>query len=192
MDVSSVCAQSEEREFRWAVESERHANGADAPIDVQAHAAELEPALNKAFSHGRKNQSADEGQTNLSAMRMSAEHQVNGLAGLLRLNVRRVIGCVAQQYQGFIAPVPYHIWNRGIEIRMADNGIVQTGKPKSSASTLDGEERISQDVDAIGAKCRFDDCRPYGYIMIAEDGVNGLAFQAFQNPCTFPGCFVGH
>ena len=98
--LSSACAQSEEGDFRWAVETERHADGTDAAIDVQSHAAKLKPALNKSLTHGRKNERADQRQADLAAVGVAAEHQVNSLPrryATERAPRSRVRGIAAQQ-----------------------------------------------------------------------------------------------
>ncbi len=57
---SGACAQSEDGDFRRAVKTERHADGANTAIDVQTHAAKLKPALIEFLAHSWKNKGADQ------------------------------------------------------------------------------------------------------------------------------------
>src|SRR5579871_2125580 len=95
-------AQSKERNLGWAIKSERQSYGADSTIHIETHTAELKPALNELLSQGGENHRADQRQANLASVRVAAQHQVNGLAGRMCLDIHRVIRRVAHQHNRLI------------------------------------------------------------------------------------------
>ena len=60
-----------------AVEAEGKADGTYAAVDVELHVADPKVAHDVLLAHGRKDEWADEGNANLTPMRMTGEHQVD-------------------------------------------------------------------------------------------------------------------
>lgn len=89
--------QRDDGDLRWAVEAERKAYGADSTVDVELHLVEAEVALDVLLSEGWENERADEGKSDLAAVGVTSEHQVDEVAAGMLHDVIGVVGLVRHE-----------------------------------------------------------------------------------------------
>jgi len=152
-------------EFCRAVEAEGQAYGADASVDVELHVIEVEHAFYVLLTHGRQNQRAEDGETDLAAVGVSGEHEVDERkAGVLddafdvvRLVAHKDYGCAGVGGNG------------EIEVGDAGAGVVGATEPEEIATALEGEVAVDEDGGSVGFE-RWDDVIGTDVdVVVAED-----------------------
>ena len=112
--------EGEEGDLWGAVEAEGDAYGADAAVDVELHVVEMVDAVRVDFSHGWKDERAEEGELDLAAVGVAGEHEIDeGAAGVLGDDVGEV-GLVGHEDDGAIG----FDGEGEVEIGMAGAGVV--------------------------------------------------------------------
>lgn len=108
-----------EGDFGGTVKAEGYADGAQAAVDVELHAAEAVGALGVESSALGKNDGADERAADLAAVGVAAEHEADGLAGGHEAERAGEIGCVAKQDYGLARLIAYGSGNSKVRDRVA-------------------------------------------------------------------------
>ena len=183
-----ACAQGDQGDLRRAIEAEGHTDGADAAIDIELQAAKLEPSMDILSAHRGQNQSAEQGQANLTAMGVTAHHQINGLAGRISQQMVGVVRGMAQQDDGFIGLIAYRLGDSRLEVRMARERIVNPCQPDSAADALNRQAGISEHSDAVGFKRGRDLTCADTEVVIAEHGIELPALKPGEDVGALPGC----
>jgi len=73
----SAATQNHRGDFGRAVEAEGNPDRADAAVDIELQSFELKDSFDILLPQIRKIQGADKGQTDLTSMRVAAEHELN-------------------------------------------------------------------------------------------------------------------
>lgn len=94
--------QGDHRDLRGAVEAERKANGADASIDIELHLVEVVVAFGVFLAQRRQDERAEEWKSDLAAVRVTGEHEVDEMAARMGDDVVGVIGFVGHKNDGSI------------------------------------------------------------------------------------------
>ena len=118
-----------------AVEAEGEAYGADATVDVKLHPVEAVVAFRVLFAHGRQDERAEEGESDLAAVGVAGEHQVDeGCSGVGDDMVCEV-GLVRHEEDGAVG----FDGEGEIEVGVAGAGVVDAAEPETGAVAFDGE-----------------------------------------------------
>jgi hypothetical protein len=154
-------------DFRGAVEAEGQAYGADAAVDVELHLVEAVVAFGILFAHGRQNERAEEGESDLTAVGVAGEHEVDErAAGVGDDNVGEV---------GFVCHEEDRAVGLGgeseVEVGVTGTGVVDATEPETGAVALDGEVLVDQDGSAMAGEGFDDQGGVEGDVVVAEDCV---------------------
>jgi len=112
-----------------AVESEGRSNRAEAAIDVELQVLQAEQALNIFLAERGKRHGRKEGEAHLSAVGVSAEHELNSGSGRMLKQFIGEIGCMAQEDDGLVCAGAKEFRNGEVKVGMALDGVVEAGKP---------------------------------------------------------------
>jgi hypothetical protein len=160
-------SEGEVSDFGGAVEAEGKADGTEAAVDIELHVVEVEEAFDVLLAHGRKDERAGEGETNLAAVCVAREHDVNeGEAGVLYDMVGEV-GFVAHKDAGL---VDVDVGRDGeIEVGVAGAGVVGAGEPEEITAAFEGDVAVDEDGGSVGFEGRDDVVGTDVDVVIAED-----------------------
>ncbi len=147
---------------------------------------EVEGAFDVLLAHGREDQGADDGESNLAAVRVAGEHEVDeGKAGVLD-DVVCEVGFVAHEQDGGL-----RISGDGHgEVRCAGAGVICTGEPEEVAAAFEGVVAVNEDGCAVGFKGRDDATGADDDVVIAEDAET-LGFDGGEDLRADTGGLVG-
>ena len=167
----------EDRDLRRTVEAEGKAYRPDATIHVELHVVEAEVALDVFFSQGWEDHRADEGKSDLAAVGVAREHQVDDLAARMVDDGICVIGFMRHQNDRAIGVGGYG----EIDIRAACTEIVRAAQPDAGSVAFNRDVLIDQDGSAVAGEGVDDERRTDRDVMIAEDGVAQGRGQGGEN-----------
>jgi hypothetical protein len=159
--------EGDDCDLRWAVEAEGQAYGADAAVDVKLHSVETVVAFGVLLSHGRQDERAEKGESDLTAMGVAREHEVDERAAGMGDDMVGEVGRVGHEQDGAV-----RFDGEGkIEVGVAGAGVVDAAEPEACAAALNGEVLVDQDGSAVAGE-GFDDQRGVeGDVVVAEDSV---------------------
>ncbi len=167
----SAATQNHRSNFGRAVEPERNPDGADAAVDVELQSFELKDSLDVLFSQIWKIHGAGKGDTDLAAVRVAAEHELNRRAGRVTEKVVGEVRRMAQEECRLIGAIPDELGNGAINVGMAFDRVVDAREPDAGRAALERVKRISEN-DNVARGERFGHCqRTDGDIVIAEDRI---------------------
>lgn len=112
--------EGDDGDLGWAVEAQGEAYGANASVDVELHLVETEVALDVLLAERWEDEGADEGETDLAAVCVAREHQVDEVTAGMFYDVIRIIGLVGHKDDRTIGLLGYG----KVEIGMAGVGVV--------------------------------------------------------------------
>jgi hypothetical protein len=159
--------QGDDCDLRGAVETEGQAYCADATVDVELELIEAVVAFGVFLAHGGQNQGTEERQSDLAAVRVAGEHEINEWAARVSDDLIGVVGFVCHEDDGAVRVGGYG----ETEVGVAGGGIVEAAEPEATAVSFDGEVLVDQNRGVVGRK-DFDDLGSIvGDIVIAEAGV---------------------
>ncbi len=179
-DVGNLCR---------AVEAEGKADGTDAAIDIELHVVEVEETFDVALAHGGKDERADDGESDLTAMGVTGEHEVDeGEAGVLH-DVVGVVGLMAHEDDGLI---DVDVGGNGqVEVGGACAGVICAADPHGVTAALDLDVAVDEDGCTVGFEGVDDVVRADGDVMVAEDGEALWGFEGGEDLCADAGGFPG-
>lgn len=184
--MCSGSAQSVEGDFGRAVEAEGNAYGAEAAIDVEPNVAEAVLACGEEPAAGRKNDRADERETNLTAVGVAAKHEADSLASGQCAHVAAEIGGVAEENDGLLRNISYGSGDGEVGDRVAGDGIVEAGEPDAGFAALERDIAVAQQGDAIIAERGADLLCVDVDVVVAEHAVDAAAMEALENVGALP------
>ena len=157
----------QEGDFRWAVESEGQADGADAAVDVKLDVLQVIEAFGVDLAHGRQNERTGEGQTNLAAVGVTGKDEIDERAAGVFHDGVCVVGLVRHQNDGGVRFGGYG----EIEIGVAGSGVFEAADPEAVAVFFDGDVLVDQHRSSVAGECFNDHGGVEGDVVVAEDGV---------------------
>ena len=170
-----------------AVEAEGQAYGADASVDVELHVIEVEHALDVLLTHGREDERAEDGKSDLAAVGVSGEHEVDERKAGMLDDCFDVIRLMAHQDHGGAGVGG----NGEVEVGGAGAGVVGAAQPEEVAAALEGEVAIDEDGGAVGLEGRNDVIGADVDVVIAEDAEALGGFEGGKDFGSDAGCFPG-
>lgn len=170
-------------ELRWAGETERQTDGSDSAIDVELHLSELESSHHIFLSHGRQNQRTIERDTDLAAVRVAGEHQVDCFATRVFDDSIGVVRLVDHENHGSIRILR----ERKVEVGTAGSGIVGTAYPDTGACALNGNVFVDQDREFFRTQCSDDEWSVDGDVVVSKNAV-GWSLEAAEDFGGTVGC----
>lgn len=159
--------EGEEGDLWRAVEAEGNAYGAYAPVDVELHSVEAEVAFDVFFTHGGKDERAEEWEAYLASVRVAGEHEVDEWATRVFGDDVGVVRLVRHEDDGGLR-------GRGdgeVEVRETGGWVGYAGEPEAVAFEVDGEVLVDQDGRVVGGEGLDDERGAEGDVVVAEDGV---------------------
>lgn len=157
--------QRDQGNLRRAIEAEGNADGADPPIDVELHVAELEMSLHVPLAHGGKYKCSEEGQADLASVRVAGEHEIDKVSSWMLKNGIGVVGLMRHQNDGTIG----RRRNGDLELRVGGAGVVDPAEPETRAITLNRNMRVYEHRNAVPSKSAYDEGSIDSNVMIAEN-----------------------
>ena len=124
--------QGDDGDLGWAVEAEGQAYGADAAVDVKLHLVEAVVAFGVLHAHWWQDKGTDERDSELAAVGVAGEHEVDERAAGMSDDVVGVVGFVGHEQDGAIG----FGGDGEIEVRMALAGVVDAAEPEARAVAL--------------------------------------------------------
>jgi hypothetical protein len=109
-----------------AVETEGNADSAESAIDVELQVLQAEEALDIFLAQRGKGHGGQEGEANLPAMRVAAEHELDRWSGRVLEKLVDEVRLVTQQEDRFFDAIPHELRNGEVYVGMAFNGVVKT------------------------------------------------------------------
>jgi hypothetical protein len=179
--------EGEDRDFGWAVETQRKTYGADASVDVKLHLAELVVTHGIFFAHGGEDKGAQEGQANLSSVGVAGEHEIDQMAAGVGDDGVGVIGLVGHENYGCAGGG----WDGEIEVGMAGAGIFEATDPEAVAIFLDSDVLVDEDGRAATGEGLDDQGGVISDVVIAENGIAKGSGEGGDDLGTAMGCVVG-
>jgi len=159
--------EGDDSDFGWAVEAEGEAHGADAAVDVELHAVEVEVAFGVLLAHGWKDEWTEEGEPDLAAVGVAGEHEIDEMAAGMGDDVVGVVGLVCHEDDRAVG-----LFGEGeIEVGMALTGVVDAADPEPGAVALDRDVLVDQNGNAMGCEGVDDGRGVEGDVVVAKDGV---------------------
>ncbi len=153
-------------DFGGAVQAKRNTDGADAAVNVELHFAEAIVALGIELAHGRENERANQGETDLAAVRMTGKHEVDQREAWMALEDLDVIRFVDK-----VEDRSARVGGNGAEgVGCAGAGVVGATQEKPVASPFEGKVAVDQNGGAMGFELAHDPVRPDADVVVAEDG----------------------
>ena len=154
-------------DLRGAIEADGEFYGAEAAVDVELRAVEVEEARRVELAHGGKGERRQEGKANLTAVGVAGEEDIGEHAARM-----------ADDGVGEVRFVAHHeewgVEMRGdgaLDVRSAAAGVVQAGEPEALAVALDGDVLVDQGLDVVGSQCFEDFGRADVDVVVAQRGV---------------------
>jgi len=129
------------------------------------------------LAHGGQDERAEEGQPDLSAVRVAGEHNVDERTARVGEDIVGVIGLVRHEDDRAVG----FGGNGEIEVGMAGAGVVDAAEPEAVAHAFDGEILIDQDRSAIGEEGCSHHGSVEGNVVVAEDAVTQGSGEVGEN-----------
>jgi hypothetical protein len=150
---------------------------------------EVEEAFDVLLAHGWEDERAGEGESDLAAVGVAGEHDIDeGEAGMLHDMVGEV-GFVAHEDAWL---VDVDVGRDGeIEVGVAGAGVVGAGEPKEITAAFEGDVAVDEDGGAVGFQGRDDVVGADVDVVIAEDAEALRGFELGENFGTNAGSVPG-
>ncbi len=169
--------QGDDGDFRWTVEAEGDAYGADAAVDVELHFVQLKEAFGVFFAHRREDEGGKEGQADLAAVGVAGKHDVDERSARVLEDEVSVIGFVRHEDDGAVG----ERWDGEVEAGVGGAGIVDSTEPEAGAVALDGEVLVDEDGDAVGGEGVDDERGADRGVVVAEASVTQGAGEGTED-----------
>ena len=127
-------------------------------------------------AHGGQDEWSQEGESDLTAVGVAGEHQIDERAAGVDANLVGVVGLMRHQDNGAIG-----IGGDGeVEVWMAGTGIVDAAEPEAAAVALDGHVLVDQYGSAVSGEGADYGAGVECHVMVAEDAVSERSSEGGQ------------
>ncbi len=149
---------------------------------------EAEHAFDVLLAHGWQDERADDGETDLAAVRVAGEHQVDQWKTGVLDDGFDVVRLVAHEDDGGAG-----IGGDGeVEVRRTRAGIIRATKPEEIASAFEGEVAIDEDGRPVGFDRADHVISTDVDVVIAEDAEALGCLEGGENLCGYAGGLPGN
>jgi len=147
----------------------------------------VEEAFDVLFAHRWKDEWAEHGETDLAAVGVAGEHEVDvGEAWVLDDRVDEVRLVAHEEHRGV-----WHGRDGEVEITGGGAGVAGAGEPEVILAAFDGDVVIHEHGGAVGFKWLDNLFGADGDVVVAEDAVTLRGFEAFEDFGADAGGFPG-
>jgi hypothetical protein len=138
--VASGGVERQDCDLGGAVEAKWEANSAEAAVDVELHLVETVVALGVLDAHGGEDEWAEEGKSDLTAVRVAGEHEIDERAAGMGHNGVGIVRLMSHEDDGTVR----FGWDSEIKVRVTGACVVQTAKPDACTVALDREVLVEK------------------------------------------------
>jgi hypothetical protein len=182
----SAATQDHRSDFGGAVEPEGNSNRADATVDVELQSFELKDSLDIFFSQIWKIHGAGKGDTDLAAVRVAAEHELNRRACRVTEKVVGKVRRMAQEECRLLGAIPNERGNGAIHVGVAFDRVVDACDPNAGRAAIERRKRISENNDVARGERFGHGQRTDGDIVIAEDRIALSTLETAEDTGAIP------
>ena len=166
-EVWGLGLEGGDRDFGGAVEAERQAYGADAPVDVELGGADAVMAFGIAPAIGRQGERAQAGNADLAAVGVAGEDEVDERTEVVVGDAVGVVGLVRHEEDGCVGGCG----EGGGEVGLLGGEAVDAAKEEVLVVSFEADVLVDEQGQAVGFEVAADDAGADERVVIAEDAV---------------------